>query len=333
MSKRFYLQWHITNQCGNRCVHCYQQGNYGGPEVTHEKAVLILEDFLSLCSRLNADSYLAITGGDPFLNRDFKPILTAASSKCFWVSILANPENVTEQNLEWLEELKIRFFQVSLDGLEGTHDSIRYQGSFRKTLEAVKRLARSSIKPMVMSTVSALNYKEMPAVMEEVYAAGAKRWSFARWTPPGIGDCGMKPDEYMSFLREISKIHKKFEAEGHDPVDKDPLTILINEDECPASSQKSAGGCGIGSSVLTLLPDDTVMACRRHPGSVLGKWTPENNFLYHFALNPRMNEFRQFEKIEGCGSCKFLRYCRGCRAAAYSATGNHFGRDPQCPLA
>ena len=105
MSKRFYLQWHITNQCGNRCVHCYQQGNYGGPEVTHEKAVLILEDFLSLCSRLNADSYLAITGGDPFLNRDFKPILTAASSKCFWVSILANPENVTEQNLEWLEEL------------------------------------------------------------------------------------------------------------------------------------------------------------------------------------------------------------------------------------
>jgi len=332
MNNRFYLQWHITNKCNNRCTHCYQRGNYHGPEVSLEKFRAILNDFLNLCGRLNANSYLAITGGDPFLNNYFRPILEEAVSRCHWVSVLANPEQVTEKNLEWMKPLKIKFFQVSLDGLENTHDAIRYPGSFKTTIAAIEALAQTSIKPMVMSTVSSTNYLEMPAVMEAAYAAGAKRWSFARWTPPDGGDCGIGPKEYISFLENILKIHSKYEKMGHDPVDKDPLTVLVNGSECPSTIQKTVGGCGIGSSVLTILPDDTVMACRRHPGSILGKWTPKKNLLYHFALNPKMKIFRQFENLDSCGNCKHLKHCRGCRAAAFSATGNHFGKDPQCPL-
>jgi radical SAM protein with 4Fe4S-binding SPASM domain len=296
-------------------------------------AKLILDDFLETCRRLEADSYLAITGGDPFMNKDFKKILELAVSKCHWVSVLGNPESINSINLKWLKSLRIKFYQVSLDGLRETHDNNRYSGSFDRTVEAIRMLSETSIKPMVMSTVSGANYKEMVDVMNLSYSAGACRWSFARWSPPEGGDCGIPPEEYISFLRLILKEHKKYEDEGYDPIDKDPLMTIIKGENCNSDGCKIIGGCGIGSSVLTLLPDNIVMACRRHPGSVLGKWTPENNFIYHFVLNEKMKEYRQIYKIEGCKDCRFLLYCRGCRASAFLATGNHFGRDPQCPIA
>ena len=89
----------------------------------------------------------------------------------------------------------------------------------------------------------------------------------------------------------------------------------------------------MGSSTITMLPDKTLMACRRHAGSVLGKWTKKKNFSYHFLENPIMASFRDIMNIKGCNICKYLTVCRGCRAAAYALSKDHFGIDPQCILA
>ncbi len=332
MGKRFYLQWHITNKCGNRCAHCYQR-NYDGPQTDPVTARAVLQDLDKTCAAMKAQPYLAITGGDPFMNPDFWEILRLAREHCEHVGVLGNPEGLTDECIPRLKAAGIKHYQVSLDGLEPTHDRIRYPGSHRATMDAIRRLAGYGVAATVMSTVSSENFHEMANVMESVYGAGASRWSFARYSPAERGDCGIPPSEYMRFLVDITRAHQRYDALGHEPIEKDPLLAQLNPTKCDPSAQRVCGGCGIGSSVMTLLPDNTLMACRRHPGSALGVWTPERGLLHHFVHSPKLREFREIHKLEACADCRFLYYCRGCRAAAYCATGDHFGRDPQCPIA
>lgn len=327
MTNIFYLQWHIINECGNRCKHCYIQ-NYDEPEVNFETAKLILEDFAECCGFLKAEPHLAITGGDPILHTHFWQILALSRKICKWVGVLGNPEKLGKKEIGRLKAMGIDRFQLSLDGLRETHDSIRYQGSFDCTISKLQQLANAGISVSIMSTISSVNYKELIEVMKLSYRLGAKHWSFARYTPK-IGDCGISPREYLRFLKGVQKTHKPFEKKGALPQTKESLFCLINgQDVC---SDEITGGCGLGTSALTLLPDNMVMACRRHPDSNLEKWTPERGLLEIFFTNEKLAMYREINRIEGCRDCKYLYSCRGCRAAAFTATGDNFGIDPQCP--
>jgi hypothetical protein len=79
--------------------------------------------------------------------------------------ILGNPFHLTSENLGRLKDLGVTSFQLSLDGLESTHDMLRKPGSFQATLAAIRLVNESGLRSMVMSTVSLLNYHDMPDVV------------------------------------------------------------------------------------------------------------------------------------------------------------------------
>ena len=112
---------------------------------------------------------------------------------------------------------------------------------------------------------------------------------------------------------------------------KDPLMLTIQGNPVCGGDCVS-GGCGLGSSMLTILPDNTIMGCRRHAGSILGDWKRKGDLINYFLFHPKMDSYRDITKIKKCGSCKLLNQCRGCRAAAYAATGDIYGVDPHCNL-
>ncbi len=328
--KRFFLQWHITNKCNNGCKHCYQD-SYDGDDVSMETAKLILADVIECCDELNAEARIAITGGDPLLHPHFFEILQLARSVSSRLAILGNPEYLNKNVIENFKKIGIEAFQFSLDGLKETHDYLRYSGSFDKTVNAIKMLSDNGIKVIVMSTVSGINYQQMAKVMKISYDNGAFHWTFARFVNQKDGDCGINAKKYINFIDEILEAQKEFkDRKGWSPVSKEPLIITRDDEECNFSTDFAESGCGLGTSMLTLLPDLTVMGCRRHPGSVLGKWSPKDTLGDYFIMHPKMDEFREIERIENCKDCKYLYFCRGCRAIAYTATGDNFGKDPQC---
>lgn len=330
-SNRIYLQWHLTNKCLNRCKHCYQD-LYGGKEVSFIDACMLINDFLDCCEAFDALPVIALTGGDPMLNSNFWKILKEVRKQAEFdcVSVLGNPEQINSEKITKLKKFNLKHFQLSIDGMEITHDKIRYKGSFQKTINAIKDLSRNGIPVYVMSTISASNYLEMTDVMKIVYDYGATHWMFARWVPPFKGDCGISPQNYFEFIKSILNEHKRYEKRGYKKLRKEPLISMCQNDILELEQNAVSGGCGMGSSTISMLPDKTLMACRRHPCSIIGKWTKKRNFLYHFVNNQKMNKYREIHKIEGCRDCVLLQYCRGCRAAAYVATGKDFERDPQC---
>jgi len=248
--KVFVFQFHITDLCGNKCLHCYVEGSKRDT-MEPEVAFRIIDDMKNCCEQLEMTPMLSVTGGDPLLHPSIWEILKKAKGIGGQLGILGNPELLTEKVVAQLINIGVSKYQVSLDGMEETHDKIRRKGSFNKTTEAIQLMARMGLPVIVMSTVSDMNYLEMIDVMKHSYSVGATRWSFARYTPE-IGDCGILPGEFRKFLEQVIEEHKPFTQMGKILPMKEALMVpLVSR---PVESDCIVGGCALGSSMLCILP-------------------------------------------------------------------------------
>lgn len=334
----FSMQWHLTNKCDQACQHCYiyQDSEYlkGSKEdLSLEQAKLIVDDFLFFCKKMKCDPRLSITGGDPLLYKYFWEILSYIYSKKVPFSILGNPFHLNESVCNELKKMGCISYQMSLDGLKDAHDKIRKKGSFCATLEKIKTLKQAGIKTVIMTTVSKINYKEIPDLIRIVVEHEIDVYSFARYCPtPGdnLEETFINPIEYRDFLENIWIVYKELAGRNTTFTLKDHLWTLFLYERGLIKIDKSktiVDGCNCGFKHITLLPDGLVYACRRFfspVGNVL-----ENN-IFNIFLNKKMEEYRSIDRLDGCSNCDLLNYCRGCHAVSYGITGNFFDKDPQC---
>jgi len=336
----FSLQWHLTDACMNNCMHCYIIDDTKiRKNLSFTQLLRVARDFVNSFSGMNLMKSVSLTGGDPLLHPHFWEVLEflrEEGGNSLEINILGNPNLLTTQLLHKLEKQKISYFQLSIDGMEKTHDFFRGEGNFRKTLKALRKITRTNIKPIIQSTVSKLNFSEMCEVVDVAIENGACLWDFARFVPIGKG---MKipnfdPFEYKSFLEKMKNHYLKRDYKEQ-VGRKDPLWVLLDSPvdykEHKNNDSVIRGGCSIGSLAFSVLPDGKVMACRRHLGSVLG-YVPEKKFEDIFFKSRTLNKLRNLEKIQKCNKCKWLFYCRGCRAIAYGESQDFYSNDPQCWL-
>lgn len=337
MAGCFALQWHITNRCDQRCKHCYIF-NSGKPipneEWTLENAEKMLDDFVAFCEKYEKKPSIAITGGDPILHPQFWEILKLVKDRHIPFNILGNPFHLTPKVIVKLKMMGCSRYQLSVDGLRETHDSMRKPGSFDITIEKLKLLKYFDLSPIVMTTISKVNYQEVPELTRLLVDIGVDVAAFARYCPThGDTDSNICPDDYHNFLNQMWEVYTELADKGTIFTLKDHLwqAILYEKGLLKLENDNIVyEGCHCGISHLTLLEDGQVYACRRMETPV-GRF-PENSLEECFFSN-EMSCYRDISKIEGCKDCKLLNYCRGCRAVAFGTSGgNAFAKDPQCWL-
>ncbi len=221
---------------------------------------------------------------------------------------------------------------MSLDGLEKTHDYLRKPGSFRATLSALPILHKVGIRSMIMSTVSLLNYREIPAVARLCVEHGVGNFAFARYCPTkGDIEYNMPPKLYRKFLSDMWQIYSELVDCGTNFSLKDHLWVAFLYEEGLYKLHNVKGivfdGCNCAIKHMTLLPNGTVYACRRFDSKV-GKIGHQS--FKEIFFSPKMERFRQIERLAGCRDCELLYYCRGCHAVSACTSGNFFDKDPQC---
>lgn len=339
------IQWHITTRCGNRCRHCYvfdgatfldERENTLPPEGLRE----VLRRLLEFEKRYNAFfSDFVITGGDPLLREDWGELVAELRRLGRTVRMMGNPETLTDENLKHLSALGVRHFQMSLDGLEATHDAFRSPGSFQRTVEALRRLAEHHIGGRIMFTLFPENARELIPLLRFV-AEETAAVSFAFDVGCFVGNAsGMnarfRPEEihrlFVAYLEEKERLLRRgaglrigekanllkaarYEMGTFYPIRPESVPVLA--------------GCACGWNGVCVLSDGSVMACRRLPLKVgnLAKQSFEEVFLE----NELMRRFRRPDPRAGCGSCDFCAVCRGCPAFVYSLTGDCFAENPIC---
>ncbi len=335
----FSFQWHITDDCDQRCKHCYIFSSDAGKQLDSmqwEQMVQTLDNCLDFCSTFGRRPFFYITGGDPILHPDFWRLLELLHSKEIPFAILGNPFHLDDDVCRRLKDLGCQRYQLSIDGMRKTHDWLRKPGSFDATLAAVGTINRAGIHSVIMTTVSDKNIEEIPQIIDTVVAVGADVFSFARYCPTSEEhDTGISPLRYRKLLHDCNALFQSYEQQGCNTYfdKKDHLWTLLDYEEgrfvIPPDAEPDTiyGGCHCGNSHLTILPTGDVYACRRVQDSKVG------NVLHDRLVDlwlGQMEQYRNYSQFEKCHACELLAYCRGCPAVASGRSGMFYAADPQC---
>ena len=339
MKQFFSFQWHITDECDQRCKHCYIFS--GDPcrkldSMTWEQMQDTFYNCLDFCEVYGRLPYFYLTGGDPILHPDFWRLLELFHEHDVPFTIMGNPFHLNDRVCRELKYYGCQKYQLSLDGLRETHDWFRKPGSYECTLEKIGCINRAGIRSVIMTTVSKQNYMEVPGIIDAVVKAGANIFAFSRYVPSGGElDTSMTPQEYRGLLAMCDRKFKEYEAEGCDTYfnKKDHLWTLYEYEtgafKIPAYACDGMiyGGCNCGNCHITILPTGDIYACRRVADSKVG-----NIFEDRLAdiWITSMEAYRNYDEFSKCSRCKLKQFCRGCPAVAKGYTGDFYGDDPQC---
>ena len=333
----FAFQWHITEACDQRCKHCYiyALGSHAKfKQMEPAQMVKVLDNIQTFCRKAERLPYLYITGGDPILHPQFWMLAGMLKERNIPFALLGNPFHLTTENCLRLREHGCLKYQLSLDGLENTHDRIRRPGSYRETLAAIPALREAGIKVALMATVSKWNCNEIPALVDVAVENKADIFAFARYCPDADSkDTCCSPQEYRAMMEKCWLKFQLYKDSSTYFSLKDHLWTLFKYERGlfnPADYPDDEivyDGCNCGNAHFTILSDGACYACRRMESKVGNALTDD---LYTLFTGPEMDKYRIYENFEKCSRCELLRFCRGCPAVAAGYHGSMYAPDPQC---
>ena len=339
-SQEFFVQCHLTERCNLTCRHCYQTGS-GAAELSLVEIRDLLDEITDMLAswasayQLEFASSLNVTGGEPFLRRDLFEILGEMQSRGFGVFLLTNGTLVDEEKAARLAALDVKGVQVSIEGPEEIHDAIRGKGSFAAARRGISCLVDAGLTVTLNATLSAMNIDQFGEMIGLCASLGAQRLGFSRLVPSGRGaglvDRMIAPERVRAMYETIFSTP----VNGLEIVTGDPVASRIRAgDEVGDDGSVAIGGCAAGVSGLTILPDGTVVPCRRLP-LPLGN-VRQDSLREIWADSEILEKLRDRGQYEGkCGTCRRWANCRGCRAIAYSFSlacgkADFLADDPQC---
>ena len=336
----FFIQLHLTERCNLYCKHCYQTGKR-----VDEMSLTELKEAINEVSEtlkewkqaydIDYSSSFNVTGGEPFLRKDLFDILAEISNQGFDLYVLTNGILVDEKKAKSLSETGVRGIQVSMEGPEKIHESIRGKGSYSASVKGIKHLVDAGLQVTLNVTLSSVNASYFMDMIELSLTLGVQRIGFSRLVPSGRGE-GMLKDMLSAetvrvlYKKIFSLCTDKLEIVTGDPVASQSIKANSRND----NGSMPLGGCAAGVSGLTILPDGTLVPCRRlhipigniRKDSLREVWT----------TSEILEALRDRSRYKGkCGKCKRWANCRGCRAIAYAfsrANGkdDFLTEDPQC---
>lgn len=338
----FFIQWHLTERCNLKCLHCYQTGQRSA-ELTLPEAREVIQEVSGMITgwtdayEIDFETSFTVTGGEPFLRKDLFEVLGEIRSAGFAFSLLSNGILIDRERAKRLAGLEAEGVQVSIEGPEEVHERIRGRGSFGASMKGVRHLVLAGVPVTLNATLSEINSRYFRDLIEIARSAGVKRLGFSRLVPSGAGrdlaGSMLKTEEVRRLYEDIFS----YREEGLEIVTGDPVASRMR---CGGGEGRGddfpTGGCAAGLSGLTIMPDGTITPCRRMSIPLGNVRTDSLREIW--AASPVLERLRDKASYSGkCGKCSRWADCRGCRAIAYAhsqAMGqdDYLAEDPQCFL-
>lgn len=298
---------YITEQCQLRCNHCYMGDRLDrGLSISYDK----IEKIMTHCRKLGA-KYITFVGGEPTLHPELSKIVKCAKSIGYdKVHIDTNGLNATK--LMNIPPEEISYIRVSLDGATSvTHDKIRGNGTYEKTISSIKQLVKAGYKVGITCTIFKFNIHEAPNLLSLADDLGVSVVNYHVFSEEGRGiknsHWSLSPHSWIDFYQNLEKIKHNYKTSIWYPptwASREKLNTFINE------GYQGCLGCYLDR--LSIFPDGKCYVC-----SVLfdlpvnyGQITDTG-----LILNRNKNEFEMFTKamfqskeawLSGCPAEKIL---------------------------
>jgi MoaA/NifB/PqqE/SkfB family radical SAM enzyme len=246
-----------TFRCNLRCEFCRYVVN---GQVFGKADYFLDDEWLDLVDEVAPHKpYISITGGEPLLYPKIGKLLARIQSHGLYATMVTNA-TLLERKVEEIMEAPPQILQVSIDGPQETHDSLRMvDGTFEKAEAGLRKLAelkkkRKSGAPLVVinSVVSGRNYRGMHDMVQVAEKLGANVLNFQQFwfmTEPMIdshnnswGECfpvdakelgttqteGVDVDKLYDTMREVEK-SAKLPVTFYPGLSRDELHTYYNE--------------------------------------------------------------------------------------------------------
>ena len=314
----FTLQWHITHRCNLRCSHCYQD-DYTAFE-SADTLGNILDQYVELLKKYRFKGYLNITGGEPLTHPALFSLLEEAAKRNIKTAVLTNGTLIGRREARLLKSCGVYYVQVSLDGTEKVHDSIRGEGSFRRAVSGIRALRSAGVFTTVSFTAQRENLGELPRLARFCRDIGVNKLWFDRVVIPeaeDISHLSLTTDEFIKLSRRAARLNAK------------GMVSCARALQFIPCRQKDIYRCTAGDRLLTVLADGSVMACRRLP--IVSGNVREKTLIDIYENDPELIRLRSVGIPEECGGCEYASQCTGgAKCISYARFGRYDIHDPDC---
>jgi len=318
--------WEITLRCNLSCSHCGSTAGKGrDDELTTREALDLCDQLAEIGTKMTS-----LMGGEPLVRKDWQEIGLRCLDNGMETAIVSNGLLVKKE-LKSIKKIDPKVVGLSLDGLKGTHDKIRSKkGSFDMVMEAAKVLRENDIETTFITTVSKINFSELPAI-RDLIADKDIAWQVQVAMPIGRfqRDFLISEEEFYALCQFIYETRKQLGfqrlpiAGGHCIGYESYFNPKISKWE----------GCQAGISVLGIASDGGIRGCLSIPEEVtVGNikntslediWDNDDNFPYTRLFNEGLLG-------ENCAGCSSGARCMGgCSSMSYSLAGM-FNNNPYC---
>lgn len=330
MVKRFILQWHLSENCNLKCLHCYQE-NHKPVQLSFSELEKIYLQYKELLATLKMKGHINITGGEPLCNPHFYKILEMIKkdSNIITFSILSNGTLITKDIAKKIKSYNPEYVQVSLEGGKKMNDYIRGEGTYKKIAEGIKNLRSENIYTSISFTATKLNYKEFPKVIKYARKYDVNNVWSDRYIPLGGSEdkeLSMNFEQTREYLDIMFKERKKLINKK-----KNNTSISMYRALQFQKTNDFAYGCTAGETLLTVMENGDLVPCRRMP-IILGNLL-EDNMLKLYKDSQILKKIRENKIPDDCKQCEHSEMCHGglkCLTYAMYKDLNH--KDYGCNL-
>ena len=301
--------WECTLRCNLNCLHC-------GSDCRKEEMPqdMPFSDFARVLDQIaleNEPSKIMIitTGGEPLVRKDIVECGREITRRGFIWGMVSNGMLLDTLKLQQLINAGLKTIAISLDGFEAEHNWMRgNDNSFRRAVNAIKALTKSSITWDVITCVNARNFSSLSKFKEFLLGLGVTHWRLFTVFPMGRAanntELQLTSEQFrllMKFIREErgkGDIRVSYSCEGY------LGDYELNIRDYPFF-------CGAGINTASVRYDGAISGCL----SIRSKFDQGNIYNDNFmdVWNNRFGVFRnrKWMKQGTCSNCTMWNLCRG----------------------
>jgi len=288
--------YEVTERCNYACPHCYLP-HRGDGELTTDEAKRLVDDLAAA-----GTMFLTLSGGEPFLRRDFPEIALHAREREFALRIFTNGWFVDDARADFLAALCPMAVEISLYGPDPeTFEAVtQVPGSFERTRDAIARLASRGVRTLAKTPALSTNARRIPEIAALARDLGAEFRFDALVAPMDGGETpplALRPSD--DDLAHVFRWEAR-EAGGHVPEAK-PL---------------DAAPCNAGRGAVAISPRGDVFPCvaiKVPAGNVR-----ERAFGEIWRHGPILERVRSITvgSLRECATCEDRPWCPRCAGVA-----------------
>ena len=339
-----YAVWEITLKCNLACSHC---GSRAGQSRTKE---LSTDEALDLVQQMAEVGITEVTliGGEAFLRPDWLQIAAAITQAGMRCTMTTGGYGITLTTAEKMKQAGIATVSVSIDGMEETHDRLRWRKvAWKYAFKTMGHLREVGIPFGCNTQLNRLSAPEFPLVYEAIHDAGARAWQIQLTVPMGHAadhaEILLQPYELLDLYPMLARVAKRAYREGVQLQAGNNIGYYGPYERLLRGRGKENDwafwqGCAAGLSTLGIEADGAIKGCPSLPTAAYTGGNIRDRSLRDIVESTKELTFNLGAGTpEGtahlwgfCKTCEFAELCRGGCTWTSHVFFDRRGNNPYC---